>query len=159
MTPEEAYEEALRRIEHAAATNATKLVLYDLPLLQLPSEIGQCKNLEILLIGTPAPVGFAYAKLTTLPQSIGKLQYLRKLYVNENRLLSLPDSIGQLTSLQELNLRGNLLTHLPDTLCQLANLQSLDLLGNNLTTLPKNFGQLVSLKELDISRNKLITLP
>ena len=49
MTP---HEEALRRIAEAKATNADLLDLGDLPLKQLPKELGELTHLHVLALGS-----------------------------------------------------------------------------------------------------------
>ncbi|MHA1410777.1 MAG: leucine-rich repeat domain-containing protein, partial [Candidatus Odinarchaeia archaeon] len=48
-------------------------------------------------------LGLYNCGLTTLPESIGNLKSLQKLYLNRNQLTTLPESILNLTSLQLLN--------------------------------------------------------
>lgn len=156
MTPEEAYEEALRRIGVAAATQSTKLFLYDLPLTQLPPEIGKCTALQILKLGDTI---HSEAHLTTLPETLFQLINLLFLDLSFNSLQSLPDFIGQLTSLTELNVSSNNITTLPDSIGKLNNLAILDLRSNNLTTLPDSMRQLVNLTTLYLRSNNLTTLP
>lgn len=51
MTPDEVYQEALRRIEDAARTGAVALDLGDLPLDRLPDELGKLSALRVLSLG------------------------------------------------------------------------------------------------------------
>ena len=48
MTPEEAYEEALRRIREAEETGAVELDLSGLTLNRLPRELGRLASLQSL---------------------------------------------------------------------------------------------------------------
>eukprot|EP00775_Hariotina_reticulata_P010731 gene10731-10887_t len=61
---------------------------------------------------------------------MGKLQQLRKLWANNNRLQEVPDELGQCTALQELYLDSNQLKTLPDSLTKLVNLRRLYVEGN-----------------------------
>src|SRR5665647_1553216 len=99
------------------------------------------------------------SKLTSLPESIGQLSQLHKLYVFENKLISLPDCIGQLTQLQILHVGYNQLTFLPDSIGQLVQLRKLYVSDNQLTTLPESIGQLAQLQILNVSNNQLTSLP
>ncbi|MDQ3815539.1 MAG: hypothetical protein M3347_16605, partial [Armatimonadota bacterium] len=58
--------------------------------------------------------------LTELPESIGQLAQLQRLYVHSNELSALPESIGQLVQLQRLYVSNNHLSALPEGLLKLA---------------------------------------
>ena len=45
--------------------------------------------------------------LVGIPETIGKLQGLEKLDLENNRIRSLPETIGKLQKLEKLNLRNN----------------------------------------------------
>jgi Leucine-rich repeat (LRR) protein len=68
-------------------------------------------------------------------------------------------SIGNLENLRSLELDENDLTTLPDSLCNLYNLESLSASQNTLNSLPHNFGNLSLLTSLNLSFNRLSTLP
>ena len=59
-------------------------------------------------------------RLTKLPDDIGRLQRLTRLWLHNNLLETLPASIGGLTALRELNVSNNCLTALPATLANLS---------------------------------------
>jgi Leucine-rich repeat (LRR) protein len=121
-------------------------------------------------------------KLTIVPQSIGALHSLKKLYLVDNQLTSLPNSIqncinlttlclsdNPFTSLPEplkyctrlihLEADNNLLETLPEWITSFSSLQYLDLIDNSLTGLPDAIGKLPALRHLDVSDNQLDTLP
>ena len=99
-------------------------------------------------------------QLTSLPESIGKLQALSKLYVSSNQLTSMPDSIGNLQALSRLYVDGNKLTSLPESFGDLQALWWLDVSHNQLTSLPEeSIGKLQKLLWLDVSHNQLTSLP
>ena len=98
-------------------------------------------------------------KLATLPESVGQLKALKRLFLSNNQLTTLPESVGQLKALRELYLSKNQLTTLPESLGQLTALRVLNLDYNQLTVLPESLGQLTSLLQLDLFNNQLIALP
>ncbi len=97
--------------------------------------------------------------ISTLPESIGKLESLQGLYLGSNQLTTLPESIGNLSSLKRLSLSVNLLSTLPESIGNLSSLKDLILHNNQFTTLPESIGNLNSLKHLHATSNKLTTLP
>lgn len=101
----------------------------------------------------------SWKNLTSLPEAIGQLTNLKKLYLNNNQLTVLPDAIGQLTNLYTLDLSSNQLTVLPDAIGQLTNLNAFSLFNNRLTNLSEEIGQLTNLTFFELSYNRLTTLP
>ncbi|KAG5574219.1 hypothetical protein H5410_054353 [Solanum commersonii] len=93
-----------------------------------------------------------------LPQSISKLSALEYLNLSDcKRLTQLPEDIGSLSSLDHLNLKGNNFEHLPRSISKLGALQLLDLRDcKRLTQLPEDIGCLSSLKMLDLSYCNII---
>lgn len=67
----------------------------------------QCEYISKILSGTPA------LQLEYLPEEIERLQRLRCLYAQENRLKELPAGIGAMKSLEVLFAANNLLTAIP----------------------------------------------
>src|SRR5688572_20294954 len=76
------YEIALQRIQEAEASGATFLSLTSLGLTELPPEIGNLTNLQILYLHENS--------LSNLPAEIGNLNNLQNLYVGSNQLTELP---------------------------------------------------------------------
>ena len=95
----------------------------------------------------------------TLPESIGNLDDLRKLYLEENNITSLPDSFSNLTALVQLYISFNQLTSLPNDFGNLENLYILDLGYNSINDLPDSFLDLNSLTYLWLFNNELSNLP
>ncbi|KAK2180135.1 hypothetical protein NP493_458g04035 [Ridgeia piscesae] len=129
-------------------------------LTELPCEMSFEHLTKLSLIGN---------RLTSLPLSMGELENLQELYLNENELVSLPDTITQqklfpqtsekLQLLRKLYADENELKQLPKTFGRLRSLEILELGTNRLVQLPKNFGWLERLQVLNLSSNKLDSLP
>jgi Leucine-rich repeat (LRR) protein len=69
------------------------------------------------------------SKITSLPDSVGRLQNLQELHLGlKEALLSLPKTVGGLVSLTKLSLHGSKITSLPASIGPLQNLQELHLL-------------------------------
>ena len=75
--------------------------------------------------------------LSSLPEIITKMTWLKRLDLSSNQLTSLPDTIGNLESLKELYLASNKLTSLPDSIGNLTSLEELNLRENKLSSIPE----------------------
>ncbi len=150
---QEAYDEALRRIEECRlkGKEGTDLNLIGLGLTMLPPQISQLMWLLRLHLNEN--------QLTTLPPEIAKLTALQALFLQRNQLTTLPPEICQLTALTVLSLQGNKLTTLPPEIAQLTELRDLSLNSNQLTALPPEFVKLSLLWGLHLDNNPLTTLP
>ncbi len=71
-----------------------------------------------------------------IPDSIGRLTYLRRLILKGNKIQKIPESIGKLTSLKELNLSYNKLQQIPLSIRSLTNLEKLNLKHNKNLKIP-----------------------
>ena len=74
--------------------------------------------------------------LTTLPDDLAELKYLRVLRVKYNKLAAIPEAVVALQQLATLDVAGNRLTALPDDLAKLQALHDLDVSGNRLKHVP-----------------------
>jgi hypothetical protein len=95
----------------------------------------------------------------SIPSSIGDLDALTRLYIDQNPGLSgsIPSSIGNLVNLIQLFLDRNQLTgNIPSSVGNLVNLRYLYLYNNQLTgNIPSSIGDLVNLKYLYLYNNQL----
>ncbi|MBD3341509.1 MAG: hypothetical protein GF353_20565 [Candidatus Lokiarchaeota archaeon] len=95
--------------------------------------------------------------IQVLPVSLGDIQSLERLILNNNQIRSLPNSFKQLNCLKVLNLRWNNLKALPRWIGELMSLEILDLWGNDLSSLPSSMEALKNLKVLNLKLNKKLT--
>ncbi len=102
---------------------------------------------------------FRGMNLTEVPESLGQLSQLQKLYLEINQLTALPESLGQLSLLNTLLLQQNHLSVLPESLGKLTKLRVINVENNRLTALPESLGQLSELRHLYLASNQLKTLP
>lgn len=94
-------------------------------------------------------------QIKALPESIGALKTLKRLYLGANNLKTLPDSIGHLKNLELLHVVSNQLEVLPSSIGDLERLKILDLANNSLRELPPSISALTSLKFLNLHANPL----
>ncbi|KAK9054848.1 hypothetical protein SSX86_025928 [Deinandra increscens subsp. villosa] len=123
--------------------------------------------------------------IENIPEAIGGLSSLQKLFLNTNQikdeslswkglsllkslsflslsqnlLTTLPSDLAALTTLKELHVAHNKLTCLPDEIGLLVHLEVLEASDNRLTTISSSIGSCSALVEVDFSRNLLIELP
>ena len=96
-----------------------------------------------------------------LPESLGNLKGLKKLYLSGTTIKELPSSIEGLTAIAILILKDcKNLVCLPSTICCLKLLECLDISGcSNCENLPKILGNLNGLKYLYLSGTSIKELP
>lgn len=121
----------------------------------IPKPIGALSHLEVLY----CQGGMIHNRITEIPPSLADLKNLKILNLDRNKLNSLPDWIGELTGLEKVYLEYNKLTSLPYSLCELHNIAILKVRHNELQSLPSCLGKLPELWLLDVGFNKLTTLP
>ena len=102
-----------------------------------------------------------YSNCDYLPENLGSLKGLKKLYLSGTTIKVLPSSIECLMALALLTLKvcKNLVC-LPNAICSLKLLECLDLSGcSNCDQLPENLGSLKGLKKLYLSGSGVKVLP
>ncbi|PWA92599.1 disease resistance protein (TIR-NBS-LRR class) [Artemisia annua] len=133
----------------------------------------------------PKDLGITSSELLEkLPDDLGQLECLEKLYVSSKKIEHLPDSIcmlkrlkslnvtscsclgklpediGQLECLEELCLSSTNIKQLPDSICMLKHLKNLTVTYSDvLEKLPEDLGQLECLEKLYVSSKKIEYLP
>ena len=104
-------------------------------------------------------VQLEHNELSTLPKTIGTLEFMWKLDVSHNRLEALPRTIGKCTRLRILNVDHNYLEDVPKELGQCFFLEEINAEHNSLVTVPASLGSLQQLRELKLKHNRLENLP
>ena len=171
------YDPAIKHLPSQVGT-LINLVELDLSCLEnledLPSEIGNLKKLEKLIIDN----GNGCRMNISLPESMGNLSnYLSNLKVlilygaldpreigsdkptPPSKVTSLPGMIGKLQNLEELDLGRNGIKGIPSQIASLQKLKRLALDFNDIHELPPFVGNLKNLRELSVCGNGGINLP
>jgi Leucine-rich repeat (LRR) protein len=95
-----------------------------------------------------------------LPEAIGELTALERLYAAEAEIAALPSSLGRLARLRTLDVGHNVLTALPPALAALGELEILYVHDNRLGALPDWIGTAFPrLTYLNAAENGLTALP
>ena len=97
--------------------------------------------------------------ISTIPHTIGFLDSLNWLELENNIIDTIPGNISQLSKLEYFQAYSNGLKSLPEGLGQLANLKELHIQDNLLDTLAFDFSKLTSLSEFWVEDNNLTSLP
>lgn len=109
-------------------------------MINLPSAIGQLKNLRIL--------NASKNQLESIPESITSLNKLKAINLSQNKLNQLPKGIGRLPNLIILILNQNELKQIPREIALLQDLITLNLSNNPLKSIPAEIAMLKSLRKL-----------
>jgi Leucine-rich repeat (LRR) protein len=167
------YDPAIKHLPSQLGT-LINLVELDISCLEnledLPSEIGNLKKLEKLIIDN----GDSCQMNISLPESMGNLSNLKvlRLYgaidpreigsdkpTRPSKVNSLPGTIGKLQNLEVLDLGRNGIKRIPSQIASLQNLKRLALDYNDIHELPPFVGNLKNLQELSVCANGGIKLP
>ena len=89
-------------------------------------------------------------KLTTLPEEIWDLLFLKALFVDDNHLRCLPQGIGKLYNLKFLDFHSNKIEEIPMQIGTWVSLQKINAKYNNFSVLPASIGKLDKLQIFDI---------
>ncbi|ORY10292.1 L domain-like protein [Neocallimastix californiae] len=115
---------------------------------EVPMSLSKLSNLKEIDISNNDFIQF--------PSSIGSLPSLKILNAEDcEKLKSLPDSIGNLETLEELYLNNCAIKSLPDSFSNLKHLKVLKMYENKLSTIPQALSKITSLEEINISKNKI----
>lgn len=109
-----------------------------------------------------SPLNVDYVNLDrnelTNVDAVAKLEGLKWLRLNDNRLAALPDLKG-LVKLRRIYLRNNRFAAVPETLKDLPSLTDIDLSGNPIKEVPQWLAEKKGLKNLSFSRTQVTKLP
>ena len=97
--------------------------------------------------------------ISVLPESLGNLDSLQNLQIQNNRLTALPESIGNCTRLRYLSAYYNHIHELPESIANCSELDLLYLLGNKFTKFPKVVLEFKKMLTLSLSNNHLTEVP
>lgn len=89
-------------------------------------------------------------ELSTLPETIFKLEELKELLCNDNKIERFPAQMDQLKSLKHLNYNQNKFTKIPEELFELSNLETLVMDTLTVKKVPIGLAKLKKLKELTL---------
>lgn len=120
-------------------------------LINIPPDVFAHEELKVLkLYGN---------HIDSIPDGIGNLKNLEKLYIGKNDLKYISPEIGKLKNLKLFSAQYNELTSLPDELTEISNLEQILVNQNHLRKLPDSIGRLKKLITLQAKYNKLEYLP
>lgn len=132
---------------------------------QIPESLWDMSQLEELYLW-----GGTHLGLDGIPVEIGRLTSLRCLYIDASDSI-IPNTIGELVNLQKLYIEDCYIEQLPSTIGNLVNLEQLEVVSactlKSTLTLPKELEELTNLREIRLSRsahyysdyNKIVNMP
>ncbi len=142
------------------------LYLYDCGLTSFPAFPAKAPSLRYLTLdrharaeipGDGLPPALRWLRLnsnrlTKLPDAIGGLADLQRLYVRGNRLTELPDSLASLSCLEDIAASDNAFTNFPPVLLRIPRLRNLDLRNcRGIASLPEGIGEMKALRALTLT--------
>jgi internalin A len=166
MSPEEAYAEVLKRIRHARETNAEVLDLGDLPMSELPEELGKLHNLSKLdlhncyKLTSVEPLrgltnltnlNLSWCMQLTSFEPLRRLTNLTRLDLSMLGQLTSVEPLRGLTKLTELNLANCAQLTTVEPLRGLINLTKLDLSWHDKLTSVEPLQGLINLTDLNLT--------
>lgn len=95
----------------------------------------------------------------TIPNSIGDLVNLKRLYLENNFFSEIPSTIGNLGQLEELFVFNNEITDIPSELQNLTNLKRFWASSNVLTSAPNVLSNMSGLQYINLSFNEIEEIP
>ncbi|HKC37449.1 MAG TPA: leucine-rich repeat domain-containing protein [Chitinophagaceae bacterium] len=113
------------------------------------------KNKEEATVLRINPYNDSYS---SFPKDILKLENLKELYLNEQKITSIPEDIGKLKNLEILDLVDNDINEIDTAICNCKNLRDLRIGGTKIEILPDCLTRLGSLTNLTIQSNTVNTL-
>ncbi len=120
-----------------------KLSLKKMKLTELPPEILQFKNLQVLTVKGN--------KLKTFPKEIATFTYLQELDISANKIGIVTKELGNLVHLKKFIANSNKIVSIPPEIKHLKKLKFLDLWGNDIGSLPIEISELENtLEEIDM---------
>ncbi|POM68518.1 hypothetical protein PHPALM_15316 [Phytophthora palmivora] len=123
------------------------------------NELEGCLSEQLGKLDKLRELGLEGNKLTQLPESIGALVHLEVLRVDNNQLKGLPSTIGRLKNLKTLSAHSNQIGELPASFGSLTGLLTLDLKKNGLVAIGEAFLEFTSIKYIDLRQNQLQVFP
>ncbi|MHA1146916.1 MAG: leucine-rich repeat domain-containing protein [Promethearchaeota archaeon] len=121
--------------------------------------------LENLSNNELAEILIYFISISYLKKKFPKISYkvkaglIKKLYIENQKIISFLEALCQLNSLEFLIIKNCSIYRIPESINKYKRLKRLDLEGNNIKLIPNSIGELKSLKRLILKRNKLKELP
>jgi Leucine-rich repeat (LRR) protein len=120
-----------------------KLSLKKMKLTELPPEIYNFKNLQVLDVKKN--------KLKKFPKKIVQFKYLQELDISTNKIQIVTKELGELVHLKKFIASTNKIVSIPPEIKNLKKLTFLDLWGNDIGSLPYEISELKNtLQEIDM---------
>jgi Leucine-rich repeat (LRR) protein len=129
------------------APTVTKVEIIGQGLTEIPKEISNLNNLEILYL--------EQNQINEIPKEIFNLSNLKTIWLEENQITEIPKEIGNLTNLKSILIKYNQITEIPTEIANLTNLEILRLDYNQITEIPTEIGNLTNLERLRLENNPI----
>ncbi len=98
-------------------------------------------------------------QLKGIPETIFKLKFLQKLYLDHNDIGIIPDELGGLIKLKEFSIRDNKVKDFPNSIANLKSLEKIGMERNDLNQIPDILFKMDSLKYMFFGYNNIEVIP
>jgi len=145
--------------------NLEELYLFCPYLEKLPDNLGDLENVKKLsIIGREYKSVFindkeVFLQPLSLPKSIKKLKKVESFMLSKNMLKSIPEEIGEMDNLVRLYLADNDLETLPGSIARLKKLKSIDLSKNKFKVFPAALYDTENVEAIYYSENSIESFP
>jgi Leucine-rich repeat (LRR) protein len=131
--------------------NTTSLYLKHQNLTEIPQEVFQLEDLEILCLSNNM--------ITAISADIQKLKKLKMLYMSDNNITNIPSEIFNIENLEILIMCNNNINSIPLDITKLTNLRQIWLYKNKISVLPTELVKLTKLDGLFLNSNNISEIP
>lgn len=114
---------------------------------------------DIINITKLGSLDLSFSMIKVIPEIIGELVFLKKLFLLSTDIKELPSSIKKLKNLEYLNMDRTKINQVPEVIGKLTSLKKLSFMSTNVRGLPNSIKKLQNLEYLGLNGTKILQIP